>query len=73
MIEFYKVYLSSSVKFYGYYAGYNFADVNQRAYSDINSSELLRFEKVEKNQIPDNESIHCCALSFEDARQIQQD
>ena len=68
MIEFYKVYLPT--KFYGYYAGYNIADVKQRAYSDINSSSLLQFEKVEEDQIPDNEPIHCCALSFEDARQI---
>ena len=68
MIEFYKVNLPDRI--YGYYAGYTQQAVVQRAYSDINNSTTLKFEKVEKTEIPNNETIHNCGLSFEDARSI---
>ena len=60
----------SSDKVYGYYAGYTRDAIMRRAYSDINSSIMLRFEKVEKSEIPADETIHNCELSFEDAREL---
>jgi|SanBayMetagenome_1026888.scaffolds.fasta_scaffold04661_4 hypothetical protein len=62
-IEYYVVFIGDRV--YGYYASCTLESVRTRAYSDINSSELLRFEKIEKNQIPANEDIHSCDLDFE--------
>lgn len=67
-IEYYVVFIGDRV--YGYYAGYTLESVKERAYSDINSSRLLRFEKIEKNQIPVNEIIHTCDLGFDDAKTL---